>query len=138
MCSRSRCQLLALALACASLAACSSAVRKPQLLHPGPAPFQRYNATQFDPYPQMDTGPEMVGARPPDYTLPPDEVKRSRQYLSGQPGSAQQLPVAVPTLPALPIAAPVYGQPVPVNPPAIPTVPAMPTVPTGPPITYRY
>jgi hypothetical protein len=135
MSPRSCCRLFALAVACAPLTACSSAVRKPQLLHPGPASFQRYNATQFDPYPQNDMGPEMVGARPPDYTLPPDEVKRSRQFLSGAAGSAQQLPAAVPTLPAAPIAAPVYGPAVPVNPPPASVGPA---IPAGPPITYRY
>jgi hypothetical protein len=131
---RTRCPLLAVAALCGSLVACSSAVRKPQLLHPGPASFQRYNATQFDPYPQNDMGPEMVGARPPDYALPPDEVKRSRQFLSGAAGTANQLPAAAPGLPALPIAAPVYGTPVPINPPAG----TVPVSPPGPPITYRY
>ena len=134
MSSRICCRLLILAALGAPLVACSSAVRQPRLLHPGPASFQRYNATQFDPYPQNDMGPEMVGARPPDYALPPDEVKRSRQFLSGAAGTANQLPAAAPGLPALPIAAPVYGTPVPMNPPTAP----VPVSPPGPPITYRY
>ena len=67
------------------LSACSSAVRKPQLLHPGPAPFQRQNATQFDPYPPNDLGPEIVGGRPIDFQKPPNEVERSRQFRDQQP-----------------------------------------------------
>jgi len=62
------------------LCGCSLAVRKPQLLHPGPAGFQRHNATQFDPFPQNDVAPEIVGGRPRDFQKPPDEVIRSRQY----------------------------------------------------------
>ena len=61
------------------LAGCSSAVRQPRLLHPGPAGYQRNNATQFDPYPQNDVGPEIVGGRPLGYQKPPDEVTRARQ-----------------------------------------------------------
>lgn len=59
--------------------ACSSTIYKPTLLHPGPAPFQRNNAQQFDPYPPMDLGPEIVGGRPKDFQKPPDEVTRARQ-----------------------------------------------------------
>ncbi|MEM9354073.1 MAG: hypothetical protein AAGA92_13755 [Planctomycetota bacterium] len=58
---------------------CSSTVRQPRLRSPGTAPVQRYNATQFDPYPQNDVGPEIVGGRPIDFQLPPDEVVRARQ-----------------------------------------------------------
>ncbi|NOY41154.1 MAG: membrane or secreted protein [Planctomycetes bacterium] len=61
------------------LAACSATVRKPRLLHPGPAGYQRNNATQFDPYPPDDMGPEIVGGRPPDFQKPPPEVIRARQ-----------------------------------------------------------
>ncbi len=64
------------------LSACSSAVRRPQLLHPGPAPFQRHNATQVDPYPQNDMGPPIVGGRPIDFMKPPNEVERARQFRS--------------------------------------------------------
>ena len=65
-------------------AGCSPAVRTPQLLHPGPAPFQRHNATQFDPYPQIDVGPEIVGGRPIDFQKPANEVERARQYRDQQ------------------------------------------------------
>ncbi len=58
---------------------CSATVRKPQLLHPGPADYQRYNATQFDPYPPNDLGPAIVGGRPSGYEQPRPEVVRARQ-----------------------------------------------------------
>lgn len=71
-------------LACAGvmlmhLAACSSTIRYPRLASPGTAGFQRHNAEQFDPYPQNDMGPEIVGGRPPDYAVPVPEVQRARQ-----------------------------------------------------------
>lgn len=69
------CCLLLLALT----SACSPTIYKPTLLHPGPAPFQRNNAQQFDPYPPNDLGPEIVGGRPKDYQKPPNEVTRARQ-----------------------------------------------------------
>ena len=73
------------------LTACSSAVRKPTLLHPGPAYFQRNNAMQFDPYPQNDMGPEIVGGRPIDFQKPPNEVSRARQQESIAPWRAAPL-----------------------------------------------
>ncbi len=59
---------------------CSSAIRTPHLFHPGPAGHQQRNAVQFDPYPQIDMGPEVVGGRPRGYLLPPEEVERARQF----------------------------------------------------------
>jgi hypothetical protein len=61
-------------------AGCSSTVKKPSLLHPGPANYQRANAVQFDPYPQNDMGPPIVGGRPREYAIPPNEVERANQY----------------------------------------------------------
>jgi hypothetical protein len=111
---------LALVVAVAPLAACSPTIRQPQLLHPGPAGVQRHNAAQFDPYPPNDVGPKIVGGRPPDYAVPPNEVTRSRQFMPNGPRSA--LPVLVPQVPA-------YT-------PVVPTLP--PTTPTSPPVEYRY
>jgi len=70
---------MAVSLSLFFLTACSSAVRMPQLYHPGPAGIQRANAEQFDPYPQNDVGPEIVGGRPLDFQKPPDELRRVRQ-----------------------------------------------------------
>lgn len=61
------------------LTACSSTVFKPTIQHPGPAYFQRNNATHFDPFPQNDMGPEIVGGRPREFQKPPNEVTRARQ-----------------------------------------------------------
>ncbi len=64
-----------------TLGGCSPTVRLPHLLHPGTAGYQRHNAEQFDPYPQNDVGPEIVGGRPIDYQIPRSEVERTRQPL---------------------------------------------------------
>ncbi len=61
------------------LSACSSTVRKPRLLHPGPVGYQRNSATQFDPYSLGDIGPEVAGGRPPDFDKPMSEASRARQ-----------------------------------------------------------
>jgi hypothetical protein len=90
------------------LAACSSTVRKPRLLHPGPAGYQQANAEQYDPYPQNDVGPEIVGGRPLDFQIPPDEVVRARQQQPVGPWRATApigSPIAVPIAP--PVAAPI-------------------------------
>lgn len=60
------------------LTACSSTIRYPRLASPGTAGYQRHNAEQFDPYPQNDTGPPILGGRPPDYAVPVPEVERAR------------------------------------------------------------
>ena len=47
-------------------------------LFAGPSEIQRERATQFDPYPDQDMGPEVVGGRPLDYNRQIPEVERSR------------------------------------------------------------
>jgi hypothetical protein len=126
MSTRLLARLLALAAALAPLGACSPTIRKPQLAHPGTAPVQRYNATQFDPYPPPDLGPEIVGGRPIDYLVPVPEVKRANQYRDSQ--LATRLPVLVPSQP---LGTPYYpGAPVPSLPPQ--------SAPATPPVEYRY
>jgi len=73
------------------LAGCSPTVRKPRLLHPGPAAYQRYNATQFDPYPLDDLGPPVDGGRPIDFDKPRSEVVRARQQRPVGPWRATPL-----------------------------------------------
>ena len=70
------------------LSACSTAVHKPRLLHPGPAGYQRAIAEQYDPYPLNDLGPEIVGGRPREFQKPQDEVSRARQLLPFGPFQA--------------------------------------------------
>ena len=50
----------------------------PQWLHPGDAPSQRKRAVRFDPYPENETGPKMVGTRPREFADPLAEPARSR------------------------------------------------------------
>ena len=47
-------------------------------LFAGDSREQRERATQFDPYPDQDMGPEVVGGRPLDYNRQIPEVERSR------------------------------------------------------------
>lgn len=50
----------------------------PRLFGPGSAPYQRGMAQQYDPYPETDVAPEIVGARPRDYQQPVPEPARAR------------------------------------------------------------
>jgi hypothetical protein len=110
--------------AAVALPACSPTIRKPRLVSPGNAPTQRSIATQFDPYPPPDLGPEIVGGRPPDYAIPVPEVTRARQYAD----SLRTNPAAIPLAPSLAPSAPsVY----------VPTLPPV-AAPAPPPIEYRY
>src|SRR4051794_8616000 len=108
--------LCALAAGCVSLSACSSAVRKPRLEHPGPAAYQRANAEEFDPYPENDLGPAIAGGRPRGGGPPRNQVERSQQFLRSQGlRPRQEVPLATP----VPVAAPVVvGPPVPAGVPA--------------------
>lgn len=80
-------------------AACSPTVVKPQLCDPGWAQQQRARAIQFDPYPQNDVGPEIVGGRPPDYAVPPNEVERAFQQNPLPRRSSAPMPVVMPPAP---------------------------------------
>ena len=43
---------------------------------PGPASYQRTLAEQFDPYPENEPAPPIVGSRPRDYQKPTPETPR--------------------------------------------------------------
>jgi hypothetical protein len=49
-----------------------------QILNPGTAEQQRAEAERFDPYPEQDLGPAVVGGRPRGYQVPPAEPKRAQ------------------------------------------------------------
>lgn len=51
---------------------------RPNLASPGTAEAQQARAVQFDPYPENETGPRIVGGRPLEYQQPPAEVFRAR------------------------------------------------------------
>lgn len=59
------------------LAGCKS-VSPPSWFHPGPAAYQQSRAERFDPYPENEPGPEIVGARPREFQKPPAEPSRAR------------------------------------------------------------
>ncbi len=99
-------------------------MRWPDFVHPGTAAQQRALAEQFDPYPDPDAGPEVVGGRPLGYTRPLTETEWARRY-AAPPGTLQ--PAPIPALPAAPVitapyppsyppAQPIQGTSVPVQP----------------------
>lgn len=65
------------------LAGCQSTAM-PSLRHPGSAQTQQNRAVRFDPYPENDVGPAMVGVRPRGYENPIPEPSRARWQLGNQ------------------------------------------------------
>ncbi len=63
--------LLAASTGCQNLA-------RPNLACPGTAEAQQARAERFDPYPENEPGPKIVGGRPMEYENPPAEVFRAR------------------------------------------------------------
>ncbi len=59
------------------VAGCRS-VSLPNWFHPGTAAYQQGTAERFDPYPENETGPQIVGARPREFQKPPPEAQRAR------------------------------------------------------------
>ena len=114
---------------CAVLLVACATVRMPNLLHPGPAGYQRADALQWDPYPLDDIGPPVEGARPREYARPIPEVKRGQTFTPKRP-TLQPITwptLSVPSLPAAP------AQPV----PSQPAFPYAPPVQSAPPPTIR-
>jgi hypothetical protein len=52
----------------------------PRIQGPGTAPYQRALAERYDPYPDNETGPPVVGGRPLEFQHPPAETQRSRFF----------------------------------------------------------
>ena len=70
--------LLAVAVLATGTTGCSS-VSRPNWFHPGPALVQQSRAEQFDPYPENEPGPRIVGSRPREYQKPVPEALRAQQ-----------------------------------------------------------
>ena len=70
-----------LTLSLVALAGCN--LDGPKLFHPGNAATQQKRAERFDPYPDKDIAPEVVGGRPRDYQVPIPETERSRWPIPG-------------------------------------------------------
>jgi hypothetical protein len=53
----------------------------PSWFHPGSATTQQTRALRYDPYPENEPGPTIVGSRPREYQKPPPETSRARWFL---------------------------------------------------------
>jgi len=53
-------------------------ISTPQWFRPAPSQVQRAEAHRYDPFPESETGPEVLGGRPMGYTDPPAEPSRAR------------------------------------------------------------
>ena len=51
---------------------------RPNWFSPGTAAQQQGQAQQFDPYPENELGPQIVGSRPREFQKPPPETTRAR------------------------------------------------------------
>jgi hypothetical protein len=69
-----------LALLFLGIAGCQNTAQ-PNLVHPGTAQAQQNRAVRFDPYPDKELAPAMVGVRPREYENPLPEPTRSRWQL---------------------------------------------------------
>jgi hypothetical protein len=78
----------------AAFCSAEGCVAPPPVLHPGTEQQQQARAQRFDPYPENDVGPAVVGGRPQEYANPSAEILRVQPRLDE--------PVLVPVSPAAP------------------------------------
>jgi hypothetical protein len=57
-------------------------VSRPSWLYPGNSNVQQERARQYDPYPETEVGPAVVGGRPRSYEKPTAEVQRMQPPIS--------------------------------------------------------
>ncbi len=69
-----------LATCLAGIAGCRN-LAPPSFFRPGSAPYQQQRAERFDPYPDNDAGPTVLGSRPLGYKKPRSEVDRAQYDL---------------------------------------------------------
>jgi hypothetical protein len=69
--------LTSVAVVSIGLAGCQS-VATPTLAPQGDMAYQQYNAQRYDPFPEPDTAPEIVGARGREYEKPISSPSRAR------------------------------------------------------------
>ena len=58
-------------------------LKGPNWFHPGPAPYQQKQAERFDPYPDNQIAPAVVGGRPREFLNPVAEPERARWPVPG-------------------------------------------------------
>jgi hypothetical protein len=129
--NRRRCMHVLVSLAAASsiaIAGCHS-IRMPNFAQPGTAQQQRADAERWDPYPDPDAGPPVLGGRPIGFTRPLNEAEWSRRY-GVPPGGIGPGPVTTFTVPPGPIVTNPFPPSLPpvVMPNAAPIIPS-PTTP---------
>ena len=69
--------LLLVAVVAAAVVGCRS-VSPPNWFHPGPAANQQSRAERYDPYPESEPAPEIIGGRPREYQKALPEPSRAR------------------------------------------------------------
>jgi hypothetical protein len=86
------------------LPTCCGCLALPNLAHPGTEEYQQARAKVFEPYPENEPGPPVVGARPREYQDPRAEVLRV-QPREGEPilapvpqSQVSQAPIAQPPI----------------------------------------
>jgi len=88
----------------AMLPTCCGCLAMPNLAHPGTEEYQQARAKVFEPYPDIDVGPPVAGARPREYQEPRPETIRAMQrpdepVLAPQPQTqAPQAPIIQPPI----------------------------------------
>ena len=71
--------LVALLAKAGTLAGCAQTSR-PKWLNPGSSERQAHQAERWDPYPEEDVGPEILGGRPKGFEHPVAEPRRARWW----------------------------------------------------------
>jgi len=77
------CKVLVLAAALAAAVSGCKGLSGPSWLRPGPTEYQRRAAERFDPYPDQNIAPEVVGGRPREFQQPVAEPERARWSVPG-------------------------------------------------------
>jgi hypothetical protein len=91
------------------LPACGGCLSMPNVVHPGSESHQQYWARWYEPYPENESGPPVVGARPREYRNEIAEPDRAK------PREGEPVPFPYRVLPPPPTAQP----PIITAPPAI-------------------
>jgi predicted small lipoprotein YifL len=79
---RKSCPVLLVLVLAVAIVGCAG-VKGPNWLHPGTAADQQKQAERFDPYPDNQIAPEVVGGRPREYLDPIRETERARWPVPG-------------------------------------------------------